>query len=75
MLSAILKRFGYVRSADTVSLDDYMRLRIAAQELLDESRNFRNRVLDALSDTPAWPVLPAHPENVVSLKEWKEQNR
>lgn len=69
MISRILKRFGYVRSANTVSLDDYMRLRIAAQEQLQAYRDFRRAVMD----TPDWPVLPAHPENVVSLKEWKER--
>lgn len=73
MISRILKRFGYVRSANTVSLDDYMRLRIFAQEHLQAHRDFRRAVMDALSDAPAWQSLPEYPENVVSLKEWKER--
>jgi len=47
----------------------------APQEQLDEYRNFRRVLIDKIADAPVALFLPEQPGNVVSLKQWKEQNK
>lgn len=75
MIARILNKLGYVNRSQTVSIDDYMRLRAIAQEQLDEYRNFRRALIDKFADAPVALFLPEQPGNVVSLKQWKEQNK
>ena len=73
MISAILKRFGYVRKSETVSIEDYMRLRETSEVLLNAYHAFKLTVQISASETPIM-YLPSNPNNVVTLAEWRKKS-
>jgi len=74
MISAILKWFGYVRKCETVSIDDYMRLRESSEELLNAYYAFKLTVRNSAVESPNIN-LPGNPDNVILLAEWRKETR
>lgn len=72
MIKAILKHFGYVRKSETVSIDDYMRLRASSEELLRAYQEFVLTVRNNANDAQNFH-LPSNPDIVV-LAEWKKKH-